>query len=73
MWSGKCPVGELSVRGYVHRGSFRRGTVESGNCPHTVSTLNSNIKKAEAKFSKRDCLKALKTLVRVFIKHFSLS
>ena len=27
MWSGKCPVGELSVRGNVRRGSVRRESV----------------------------------------------
>ena len=37
--SGKCPVGESSVRGNVRRESVSRGTVQSGNCPHTIYNI----------------------------------
>ena len=41
MWSGKCPVGEMSFRGNVLVGKCPVGEVssgkcQSGNCPHTI-------------------------------------
>ena len=37
---GKCPVGELSVRRNVRQGSVSRGTVQSGNCSHTIINVD---------------------------------
>ena len=35
VWSRNYPVGELSDRGNVHRGTVSRGTAWSGNCSDT--------------------------------------